>query len=134
MCDCQCVCVFFLKKAAGDLPAAKVSVVTVRAVIRGPVLTRSMANEEQLRVAFAFFDDDNNGYIVRSELQAALEQMGQQRSEEEIDDMLSTYDLNHDGRLSFPEFVKMMQAMQPPEDAGLPLATVVRFPNYLCPY
>jgi Ca2+-binding EF-hand superfamily protein len=82
-------------------------------------------SDSNLQVAFAFFDDDNNGYITRSELQAALAQMGQKRSADDIAEMLEQYDLNGDGQLSFPEFVKMMEAMQPSRDAEPALAAVV---------
>ncbi len=86
-------------------------------------------SDSNLQVAFAFFDDDNNGYITRSELQAALAQMGQKRSADDIAEMLEQYDLNGDGQLSFPEFVKMMEAMQPSRDAEPALAAVVWFPS-----
>ncbi|KAJ0255451.1 Calcium-dependent protein kinase 32 [Hirschfeldia incana] len=69
---------------------------------------RKMCNDEHLKKAFAFFDQDNNGYIEIEELKEALsDEVG--TSEEVIDAIIRDVDTDKDGRISYEEFVTMMK-------------------------
>ncbi|CAF2172054.1 hypothetical protein YC2023_091182 [Brassica napus] len=69
---------------------------------------RKMGNDEHLKKAFAFFDQDNNGYIEIEELREALsDEVG--TSEEVVDAIIRDVDTDKDGRISYEEFVTMMK-------------------------
>lgn len=76
-----------------------------------PVFTGKFEDEE-LWYAFKKFDLDNSGYITAAELRKILAQIGQNFSEKEISDMISTVDADSDGRLSFKEFSRLMKSTQ----------------------
>jgi calcium-dependent protein kinase len=69
---------------------------------------RKMGNDEHLKKAFAFFDQNNNGYIEIEELREALsDELG--TSEEVVDAIIRDVDTDKDGRISYEEFVTMMK-------------------------
>ncbi|KAI5732253.1 hypothetical protein M8J77_023910 [Diaphorina citri] len=61
--------------------------------------------EKELRDAFRVFDKHNRGYISASDLRAVLQCLGEDLSEEEIEDMIKEVDVDGDGRIDFNEFV-----------------------------
>jgi calcium-binding protein CML len=66
--------------------------------------TDTMAvNEEEMRMAFDFFDKDGSGFITLEELRDTLAQIGQNKTLDELAVMLSRVDLNCDGQISFAE-------------------------------
>lgn len=64
---------------------------------------------KELRSAFELFDADGNGFIDRQEIKTALKVLGEELSEEEIQDILEEADLNKDGRLDFFEFCRVIR-------------------------
>ncbi|KAG2258561.1 hypothetical protein Bca52824_077855 [Brassica carinata] len=69
---------------------------------------RKMGNDEHLKKAFAFFDQDNNGYIEIEELRQALsDEVG--TSEEVVVAIIRDVDTDKDGRISYEEFATMMK-------------------------
>ncbi|XP_051171157.1 uncharacterized protein LOC127288015 isoform X2 [Leptopilina boulardi] len=60
--------------------------------------------EQELRDAFRVFDKHNRGYITASDLRAVLQCLGEDLSEEEIEDMIKEVDVDGDGRIDFYEF------------------------------
>lgn len=69
-------------------------------------LTQGEEEEErELRDAFRVFDKHNRGYITASDLRAVLQCLGEDLSEEEIEDMIKEVDVDGDGRIDFYEFV-----------------------------
>jgi len=61
--------------------------------------------EKELKDAFRVFDKYNRGYISASDLRAVLQCLGEDLSEEEIEDMIKEVDVDGDGRIDFYEFV-----------------------------
>ncbi|KAJ9582350.1 hypothetical protein L9F63_003310, partial [Diploptera punctata] len=59
--------------------------------------------EKELRDAFRVFDKHNRGYISASDLRAVLQCLGEDLSEEEIEDMIKEVDVDGDGRIDFYE-------------------------------
>lgn len=55
--------------------------------------------------AFAAVDIDKNGYITRDEFKGILKEYGFYATDEEIKWLVDRYDKNHDGRISYSEFV-----------------------------
>ncbi|XP_046385332.1 neo-calmodulin-like [Ischnura elegans] len=70
--------------------------------------------EKELRDAFRVFDKHNRGYISASDLRAVLQCLGEDLSEEEIEDMIKEVDVDGDGRIDFYEFVNALG--EPGED------------------
>lgn len=47
------------------------------------------------------FDRDDNGYITRDELQAALEMIGEPVTDAQLNQVLALGDIDHDGRIDY---------------------------------
>ncbi|XP_071533134.1 neo-calmodulin-like [Panulirus ornatus] len=72
--------------------------------------------EKELRDAFKIFDKHGRGYICASDLRAVLQCLGEDLSEEEIEDMIREVDIDGDGRIDFEEFVKALGENDDDED------------------
>ena len=66
--------------------------------------------EEELKEAFRVFDKDGNGFISADELRHVMTNLGEQLSEEEVEQMIQEADSNGDGQVDYEEFCKMMTA------------------------
>merc|ERR1712043_78325 len=62
----------------------------------------------EFKASFDVFDKDGDGTISTSELEAVMKALGQNPSEEDIEDMISEIDLDKNGIIDFTEFVAMM--------------------------
>ncbi|XP_041375662.1 calmodulin-beta-like isoform X2 [Gigantopelta aegis] len=74
--------------------------------------------EEELRQAFRVFDKTGCGYITSSDLRAVLQCMGEDLSEDEIDEMINEVDIDGDGRIDFDEFIACMKEDQKDDEKG----------------
>ncbi|PRD23599.1 UNVERIFIED_CONTAM: Eip63F-1 [Trichonephila clavipes] len=63
---------------------------------------------EDLLAAFRVFDKDGNGYITKDELKMAMDLIDESVTEAQLDDMLKATDIDHDGRINYEEFVKIL--------------------------
>ncbi|KAG5680876.1 hypothetical protein PVAND_010357 [Polypedilum vanderplanki] len=63
---------------------------------------------QDLVAAFRVFDRDNNGYITRDELQRAMQMIGENVTEGQLNDMLALADLDKDGRINYEEFARLL--------------------------
>ena len=66
---------------------------------------------------FDQFDKDKDGKISGKELQNAMFSMGQNPTEEEINEMMREVDLNQDGKIDFDEFMILMTNNSPETQA-----------------
>ncbi|KAJ6821261.1 calcium-dependent protein kinase 29 [Iris pallida] len=71
---------------------------------------KKIRSEEHLPKAFSYFDKDGNGYIEIDELREALKEDNLRLNEQAILEIISDVDTDKDGRISYEEFVMMMQA------------------------
>ncbi|KAJ3090786.1 hypothetical protein HK102_002688 [Quaeritorhiza haematococci] len=71
------------------------------------------AEEELYREAFSMFDKDGNGTIEKPELELAIQSMGLDVSEDEIQKMIANVDADKSGAVDLEEFVAMMVALNP---------------------
>jgi len=55
------------------------------------------------------FDKDGNGRISQQELKLVMKNLGENLTDEEINEMIREADDDGDGHVDFDEFVKMMQ-------------------------
>ena len=63
---------------------------------------------QSLIEAFKIFDKNKNGYIEAKELRQVTTTLGSQLSEEEFNEFWKEADVNHDGKLDYEEFIKIM--------------------------
>lgn len=70
-------------------------------------------DEADLNEAFKVFDENGDGFISASELQKVLGKLGFTEANEmgRVKMMISSVDLNHDGRVDFSEFKDMMRVI-----------------------
>ena len=61
-----------------------------------------------LEVFFGFFDKNGDGYISRSELKEALDKLGEDFSDDEIEFMIREADTDQDGEIDYKEFARAM--------------------------
>jgi len=66
-------------------------------------------SDEELRVTFDLFDTNKDGKISKDELSQVLQNLGNQASDEELENMINNADLNQNGFVEFEEFVKLMK-------------------------
>ena len=66
---------------------------------------------------FDQFDKDKDGKISGKELQNAMFSMGQNPTEDEINEMMREDDLNQDGKIDFDEFMILMTKSSPETQA-----------------
>lgn len=78
--------------------------------LMGDKLKDKSTTQEELREAFKVFDRDGNGFVDFKELKAAMKQLGEKMSEEDIKEMIAEADIDSDGKVSYEEFVTMMTA------------------------
>ncbi|XP_014771763.1 neo-calmodulin isoform X3 [Octopus bimaculoides] len=65
-------------------------------------------DDEELRQAFKMFDKSGTGYICASDLRVVIQCLGEDLTEEEIDEMIAEVDIDGDGRIDFEEFLACM--------------------------
>ncbi|XP_022113858.1 calcium-binding protein E63-1 isoform X2 [Pieris rapae] len=87
--------------------------VTKIQAIQGMDVSSSGGDSEEeitkdLLAAFKVFDRDDNGYITRDELRTALEIIGEPVTDAQLNQVLALGDIDHDGRIDYEEFVKML--------------------------
>ncbi|KAJ6813014.1 calcium-dependent protein kinase 20-like isoform X1 [Iris pallida] len=71
---------------------------------------QKIGNDEHLRKAFAFFDQNKSGYIEIEELRESLADDLGQNDEEVINAIIRDVDTDKDGKISYEEFAAMMKA------------------------
>jgi len=69
---------------------------------------RDSHEAEELRETFKTFDVDGNGWLDKNEFFMVMQNMGQQLSLQDIDDLWAEADLDSDGKVSWKEFVSNM--------------------------
>ncbi|PWN23072.1 putative CDC31-spindle pole body component, centrin [Microstroma glucosiphilum] len=63
---------------------------------------------EEIRRAFALFDDDNTGKISVKNLRRVAKELGEQLDEDELQAMIDEFDLDQDGEINEQEFIQIM--------------------------
>lgn len=62
----------------------------------------------ELREAFSLFDKDGDGDISVKELGTVMRSLGQNPSDQELDEMIREVDVDGNGTIDFEEFLQMM--------------------------
>mmetsp|Transcript_91681 Transcript_91681/g.245611 ORF Transcript_91681/g.245611 Transcript_91681/m.245611 type:complete len:157 (-) Transcript_91681:85-555(-) len=64
---------------------------------------------EEMREAFMVFDRDKSGSVTASELKHVMNNLGEQVSDEEVENMIAEADADGDGELSFDDFLQFIK-------------------------
>mmetsp|Transcript_81522 Transcript_81522/g.264114 ORF Transcript_81522/g.264114 Transcript_81522/m.264114 type:complete len:382 (-) Transcript_81522:55-1200(-) len=80
-----------------------------------PGLEHRPFSDEEIKQAFDTFDLDRNRFVGAAELQHILQLIGEEVTDEEIDEMIRICDTDGDGQVTFDEFYKMMTEPEPPK-------------------
>eukprot|EP00465_Bigelowiella_longifila_P000534 CAMPEP_0185281360 /NCGR_PEP_ID=MMETSP1359-20130426/66674_1 /TAXON_ID=552665 /ORGANISM="Bigelowiella longifila, Strain CCMP242" /LENGTH=175 /DNA_ID=CAMNT_0027876783 /DNA_START=433 /DNA_END=960 /DNA_ORIENTATION=+ len=65
--------------------------------------------EEEMKKAFALFDDDDTGFISMKNLRRVSRELGEVLSDEELTAMIEEFDTDQDGKISLDEFMSIMK-------------------------
>ena len=60
--------------------------------------------EEKLWMIFKHFDVDDTNFISRENIVKAMEKLGKEITEDEINEAIEKHDIKQDGQISFEEF------------------------------
>uniref|UniRef100_A0A6S8C5R6 Uncharacterized protein n=2 Tax=Aureoumbra lagunensis TaxID=44058 RepID=A0A6S8C5R6_9STRA len=75
--------------------------------------------DEEIWEAFTAFDLDKNNFVGAAEIRHVLINIGEQVTDDEVDEMIRMIDRDGDGQVSFPEFFDMVTGgRQPPPGLG----------------
>ncbi|XP_014770346.1 calmodulin-beta [Octopus bimaculoides] len=66
-------------------------------------------HEKELRETFKYFDRSGRGFISSDDLRTVLECLGEDITEEELEEMIAEVDINGDGRIDFEEFIACLK-------------------------
>jgi len=66
------------------------------------------SNQDMMK-AFSFFDDDRTGSISFANLKRVAKELGEQLTDEELQEMIDEADLNGDGEVSKEEFLNLIK-------------------------
>lgn len=69
---------------------------------------RDNDSEEEIFEAFKIFDKKGNGHISKADIKNVMISLHESLSQQEIDDLMTKWDLDKDGYLNFEEFKNMM--------------------------
>ena len=71
---------------------------------------RDIETEEELKRVFKEFDKSGKGYVTTEDLKSMCEVSGERYTVEELNEMITEADVDHDGVLNYDDFVRMMMA------------------------
>jgi centrin-3 len=67
---------------------------------------------DEIRKAFALFDDDKTGKISLKNLRRVARELGESMTDDELQAMIDEFDTDHDGQISEQEFITIMDPSQ----------------------
>lgn len=70
----------------------------------------------EFKEAFNLFDRDLNGHIDKAELKHVMEKLGQNPTEQEVDQLLAEVDSNSNGKIEVEEFLALMSTKMKQKD------------------
>merc|ERR1712119_17780 len=66
-------------------------------------------SREEILKAFRLFDDDETGFITLKNLRRVAKEIGENMTDEELQEMIDEADRDGDGQVSEEEFLRIMQ-------------------------
>ncbi|KAL3701452.1 hypothetical protein R1sor_019474 [Riccia sorocarpa] len=78
----------------------------------GPKVSAGLSiTKEEIEKVFNFFDENNDGLISKDDLRHFMEKLGFETTDEEINSMVTSVDINGDGSVDFMEFANLYEAL-----------------------
>merc|ERR1719487_2926464 len=75
--------------------------------------------DKEIKEAFEAFDLDHNSFVGAAEIRHVLINIGEQVTDEEVDEMIRMVDKDGDGQVAFEEFYEMVTGgKKPPPGLG----------------
>jgi Ca2+-binding EF-hand superfamily protein len=105
-----------VSKPLGVTAAAKAA--TAAAPGGGGSTPASKFTDKEIRDAFTSFDLDKNDFVGAAEIRHVLVNIGENVTDEEIDEMIRMCDRDGDGQVSFDEFYRMVTGGREPPSAN----------------
>ncbi|XP_023331275.1 neo-calmodulin [Eurytemora carolleeae] len=72
------------------------------------MMANRISEGNKIKQVFDFFDKNDDGYISSAELTAVMLDLGEQLTEDEIEEMMRWADKDGDGRVGYSEFAALM--------------------------
>eukprot|EP00927_Polykrikos_kofoidii_P028950 TRINITY_DN25116_c4_g1_i1.p1 TRINITY_DN25116_c4_g1~~TRINITY_DN25116_c4_g1_i1.p1 ORF type:complete len:356 (+),score=87.66 TRINITY_DN25116_c4_g1_i1:207-1274(+) len=85
-----------------------------------PGLEHRPFSDDEIKQAFQTFDLDSNNFVGAMELRHILDIIGEEATDEEIDEMIRMCDSDGDGQVTLDEFRRMMMQPPPPLPPAVP--------------
>ena len=67
-------------------------------------------DDKYLKIAFLRFDVDNTGFITKKNIKECFNRFGYDITDRDVEEMISDFDIRHDGQIYFEEFMLMMKS------------------------
>jgi hypothetical protein len=80
----------------------------------GPRDPQGRFTDKEIKEAFRSFDLDENNYVGAAEIRHVLVNIGENVTDEEVDEMIRMCDRDGDGQVSYDEFYRMVTGRDPP--------------------
>ena len=80
----------------------------------GPRDPQGRFTDKEIREAFLSFDLDKNDFVGAAEIRHVLVNIGENVTDEEVDEMIRMCDRDGDGQVSWEEFYRMVTGREPP--------------------
>jgi calmodulin len=78
--------------------------------------TKEIDSEGEIKEAFKLFDRDDSGFISAAELRKVMSSLGENLTDDEIDEMIRETGQEGDGRIDYNEFVQLMMGKDQPQE------------------
>ncbi|KAF0877685.1 CETN4 protein, partial [Crocuta crocuta] len=73
------------------------------------IMTVKMSEKEEILKAFKLFDDDDTGSITLNDIKRVAKELGENLTDDELQEMLDEADRDRDGEINEEEFLRMMK-------------------------
>ena len=64
--------------------------------------------DDEFRHVFAIFDKNGDGYLSHDEVKDAMSKLGEEFTDDEVEDLIRAADLDQDGEVNYREFKRML--------------------------
>lgn len=81
----------------------------VKMMTQAPV--KPLTADEELQKTFEIFDIDRNGYISADEIKRTMQNLGENLTDEEVNNMVKAADKNCDGKIDIKEFSALLRGV-----------------------
>lgn len=104
---------------AGQAPASSAATATGAMVVDAQRDPAGKFTDDEILEAFRAFDLDKNNFVGAAEIRHVLINIGEQVTDEEVDEMIRMVDFDGDGQVSWVEFYSMVTGgKKPPPELG----------------